>query len=196
MFSQTAMGNDFLLFIECFIIYSMIGWLVESIYMSFCNRKLTNRGFAAGPFCPIYGCGGAIGYLLMHSLENHVITLYIVGAILATVFEFMVGVLMQHFLHQVWWDYHEKPFNYKGIICMESTIAWGFYAVIIVKYLNHLVERIALMIPRRIGLFVCFIVLTAYLFDFFYHLLAAMDMTPRECKDRIVENVREFRTRW
>ena len=28
-----------------FLTYSMMGWLVESIYMSFCNHKITNRGF-------------------------------------------------------------------------------------------------------------------------------------------------------
>jgi uncharacterized membrane protein len=196
MFSQTAIATDFLLFVECFIIYSMIGWLVESVYMSFCNHKLTNRGFAKGPFCPIYGCGGAIGFILLHSLAEHVIMLYIVGALLATCFEFLVGELMKRFLHQVWWDYNDKPFNYKGIICLESTIAWGFYAVIIVRYLNAVVVTMAQMLPRRLGMAVCFFALTIYFIDFFYHLLAAFDMTPAECKERIAENVREFRTRW
>lgn len=196
MFSQTAMGTDFLLFVECFIIYSLIGWVVESVYMSFCERRPVNRGFAKGPFCPIYGCGGAIGYLLMHSLENHVIGLYFTGVILATTFEFLVGMLMKRFLHKVWWDYNDKPFNYKGIICLESSIAWGFYAVIIVRYLNRFVVGTALMVPRRIGMAVCAVIVTGYLIDFFYHLLAALDMTPAECKDKIVENVREFRERW
>ena len=37
-----------------FIIYSVLGWFVESIYMSYCNKKITNRGMVKGPFCPIY----------------------------------------------------------------------------------------------------------------------------------------------
>ena len=35
-----------------FLTYSMMGWLVESIYMSFCNHKITNRGFAKGAVLP------------------------------------------------------------------------------------------------------------------------------------------------
>ena len=44
---------------------------------------------------------------------------------------------------EVWWDYREKPFNYQGIICLESTIAWGFYAVIIIGYLHQAVMDVA-----------------------------------------------------
>lgn len=194
MFLNEGIGTNFLLFIECFIVYSFIGWVVESIYMSFCEHKLTNRGFAKGPMCPIYGCGGAIGYILLRPLADNVIALYFVGTALATTFEFMVGILMIHFLNKVWWDYNEKPFNYRGIICLESSIAWGFYAVIIVKFLNPLIVSYLQLIPKNIARGGCAIIITIYLVDFFYHLLEALDMTPAECKDKIVENVRNFRS--
>ena len=89
-----------------------------------------NVGFIFGPFCPIYGFGGVLGYIIMHPLGGHLLGLYFIGAALATTFEYLVGILMRKVLHQVWWDYNDKPFNYKGIICLESTIAWGFYAII------------------------------------------------------------------
>ena len=57
MWTKEMFGTDVYHLIAAFIVYSMLGWLVESIYMSFCNKKLTNRGFAKGPFCPIYGFG-------------------------------------------------------------------------------------------------------------------------------------------
>lgn len=185
-----------LTYVECLIIYSAVGWLVESIYMSICNRKITNRGFAKLPLCPIYGFGAVLGYILLHSLSEHLLALYIVGAVIATVFEFFVGQLMIRFLHQLWWDYNEKPFNYKGIICLESTIAWGFYAIIIVRYLNGIVVSWANMIPRKFGIVMCTVVVFAYMFDFFYHVLDALDISLREYRTKIVENVREFRARW
>ena len=64
MWTKEMFGTDVYHLTAAFIVYSMLGWLVESIYMSFCNKKLTNRGFAKGPFCPIYGFGAVIGYLL------------------------------------------------------------------------------------------------------------------------------------
>ena len=58
MWTKEIFGTDIYHLLAAFAIYSMMGWLLESIYMSFCNKKLTNRGFAKGPFCPIYGLKG------------------------------------------------------------------------------------------------------------------------------------------
>ena len=54
MWTKELFGTDIYHLVTAFVIYSILGWLVESIYMSFCNKKITNRGFAKGPFCPIY----------------------------------------------------------------------------------------------------------------------------------------------
>ena len=123
MWAKEIMGFELYYLVGAFVIYSMLGWLVESIYMSFCNKKITNRGFAKGPFCPIYGFGAVLGYLILSPLRDNVVQLYLAGAFLATAFEYLVGIAMIHFLGELWWDYNKKPFNYKGIICLESTIA-------------------------------------------------------------------------
>lgn len=155
MWTKELFGTDIYHLIAAFIVYSILGWLVESIYMSFCNRKLTNRGFAKGPFCPIYGFGGVIGYLVLSPLSNHHVCLYLTGAILATAFEFMVGKLMLMLFGEVWWDYNEKPFNYKGLICAESTIAWGFYAVIIITILHGQILGFIDRYDMSKGIFLC-----------------------------------------
>ena len=37
--------------------YSVLGWCVETIAVSFIKKKMIwNRGFLIGPYCPIYGC--------------------------------------------------------------------------------------------------------------------------------------------
>ena len=48
-----------------FIIYSVLGWIIESIYRSICERKIINTGFLKGPFCPIYGIGAIIMILFL-----------------------------------------------------------------------------------------------------------------------------------
>lgn len=42
-----------------FMIYSVFGWLYETVYCTITNKKWMNRGFLYGPVCPIYGVGGA-----------------------------------------------------------------------------------------------------------------------------------------
>ena len=152
MWTREMFGTDVYHLIAAFIIYSVMGWLVESIYMSFCNKKLTNRGFGRGPFCPIYGFGAVIGYLVLRPLSGNPLQLYFAGAFLATLFEFLVGKLMLKLFGEVWWDYNEKPCNYKGIICLESTIAWGFYAIIIVTFLHKRVLGLVDRYDMRMGI--------------------------------------------
>ena len=147
MWSMELFGTDVYHLVSAFILYSMLGWLVESIYMSFCNRKITNRGFGMGPFCPIYGFGAVIGYLMLRPMSGNLVAVYFAGAFLATTFEYIVGIGMIKLLGDLWWDYNEKPFNYKGIICLESTITWGFYAVGIVAYLHGQVSYKPLRAP-------------------------------------------------
>lgn len=52
-----------------FVIYSFLGWILESIFRSFCEKKLINTGFLIGPICPIYGAGAIIMLLFMGQLK-------------------------------------------------------------------------------------------------------------------------------
>ena len=38
-----------------FLIFSFVGWMLESALVSFQQKKFVNRGFLTGPICPIYG---------------------------------------------------------------------------------------------------------------------------------------------
>ncbi len=172
--NKEMFGTDVYHLVATFIVYSMLGWLVESIYMSICNKKITNRGFGLGPFCPIYGFGAVFGYLILRPLAGHYVRLYFAGAIIATVFEFLVGKLMIRLLGELWWDYNDKPFNYKGIICLESTLAWGVYALIVIGFLNGKIVdtidraggRFGELTGERVCTFILLMVLVDYIFRF------------------------------
>ena len=190
------LGNDVYHLLAAFCIYSILGWFVESVYMSFCNRRLTNRGFAKGPFCPIYGIGALAGYFLLRPFAGNPVMLYLAGAFTATVFEYMVGRLMLRLFGEVWWDYREKPFNYQGIICLESTIACGFYAVIIIGYLHQAVMDVASWYTYGPGLWVLKAIIFIFTIDFLHHLLAALHFNVTDQRDRLVEKYQEFKARW
>lgn len=220
MWTKELLGTDVYHLISAFIIYSVIGWLVESIYMSFCNRKLTNRGFGRGPFCPIYGFGGVLGYLILHPLGKNLLELYFAGAVLATTFEYLVGRLMLKIFGEVWWDYNEKPCNYQGIICLESTVAWGFYAIIIINFLHGKILGVIDRYDMEWGIRGCKLVLFLVLIDYVVKLMNLFHFNPhayrkhclrycsnmkcenhfytsiREKKESLMEAYRSFRARW
>lgn len=196
MWTREILGTDIYHLVAAFVIYSMLGWLVESIYMSFCNKKLTNRGFTFSPFCPIYGFGAVIGNLLLSPLSKHPIALYFVGAAVATLFEFLVGKLMIRLFGELWWDYNEKPFNYKGIICLESTIAWGFYAVGIVLFLNNAVLNFIDRYQLSLVTTLCKSILFVVSIDFIYHMVIALGINVGEYREKVVDKYQEFKARW
>lgn len=195
MWNREILGTDVYHLVAAFILYSVIGWCLESIYMSFCNKKLTNRGFAKGPYCPIYGFGAVAGYILLSPLKGHYVKLYLVGAFLATLFEFIVGKGMIRFLGELWWDYNEKPFNYQGIICLESTVAWGFYAIGIIQFVNNGVYRIIDCVSLNMGLWILRVVLMVVIVDYIFQLAKVFNLNMKETGAKIKEHCREILAR-
>ena len=151
-----------------FLVYSLMGWIVESVYMSICNRKLTNRGFAKGPFCPIYGVGALTVFFLLRPYSDQPFQLFLLGMILATAIEFITAVIMNRIFGEIWWDYREKPLNYKGIICLESSIAWGFYTLGLFFFLQNMVSSLVDALPVLVGKVGGTMILVIYLFDFLH----------------------------
>ena len=166
MWTHAVYGTDLYHFIQWFILYSFMGWVVESIYMSFCNHKITNRGFAKGPFCPIYGFGALTVFFVLRPYSDNSILLFFLGSFLATTLEFLTALVMKHIFGEIWWDYNEKPFNYRGIICLESSIAWGFYTLFLFMFLQNIVAAFVAMIPVRAGRVIGNLILIGYIMDF------------------------------
>lgn len=193
MWSKELFGTDLYHLVAAFVLYSMLGWFVESVYMSLCNRKLTNRGFGKGPFCPIYGFGAVVGYLILSPLKGNFVALYIVGAVLATIFEFIVGKGMIRFLGDLWWDYNDKPFNYKGIICLESTVAWGFYAVGIIQFVHTGIYWIIDKVDFQWGVRMVIIALVLAGIDYFFQLLKVFHVNLWEKKEHLIER---YKAHW
>lgn len=179
-----------------FLTYGMLGWLVESIYMSFCNKKLTNRGFGRGPFCPIYGVGALTVFFLLRPYSENRVLLFFMGAFFATILEYLTALLMQKVFGEVWWDYNEKPFNYKGIICLESSIAWGFYTLFLFMFLQNTVEGIVALIPLYVGRVAGSVLITVFGMDFLSSFYNVKKDDMPECVtgpiERIKENIRNF----
>ncbi len=187
MWTINILNTDLYHLLASFVLYSILGWCVESIYMSFCNKKITNRGFAKSPFCPIYGFGATIGYFLLSPFKGQYLMLYLIGAIAATIFEFIVGKGMIFLLGELWWDYNEKPFNYKGIICLESTIAWGFYALGIVHILHAQVYRLIDMVDVTVGIRAIRVVLLIVAIDYVIQLLHAFKVDVKAKRDQLID---------
>lgn len=152
--------------VNAFFIYSFMGWVMECIVIRREKGFWENRGFARVPFCIIYGFGAMLGYLLLKPFSHNYFLLYLVGAVCATAFEYLTARLMLRLFGTFWWDYTNKPFNYKGILCLESTLGWGVIAVFLFAFMHKFVVGVSLAMPRTVGLMMAVILSIVYAVDF------------------------------
>ena len=73
---------------------------------------------------------------------------------------------MNKMFGEIWWDYTDKPFNYKGILCLESSIAWGFYTIILFTFLHGFVDGLVNRIPFTVGRTIGTIILALVAVDY------------------------------
>lgn len=159
-------GMNFFYFLNCFFMYSFWGWIFECIVMSYEEKKPVNRGFIKGPFCIIYGAGALGVYFLFSPIAEHKILIFLAGAFLATVFEIFVALLMTKLFGYFWWNYNNKKFNYKGVVCLESTICWGVMSLFTFLIFQPFVEKIVNSYYGICGKAVAIILLVYYIIDF------------------------------
>ena len=130
-----------------FIIYSIIGWIIEICDVYIQNKKFVNRGFLIGPYCPIYGCGGLLLTILLSKYSNDIFILFVVSIVLCSVLEYTTSVIMEKIFNARWWDYTHYKFNINGRICLETMIPFGIACVLLIRYLNPFLNNILNSIP-------------------------------------------------
>lgn len=130
-----------------FFLYCVAGWLWESLYVSAKERRWVNRGFLHGPWLPIYGTGAILILFTTLPCRESIPLTFLVGMVTATLLEGATGRVMEKMFHMRWWDYSEKPLNWKGYICLSVTVAWGFFSLLLVYILHPPMERLLLWVP-------------------------------------------------
>ena len=136
------MDNTFFYILIYFIIYSFLGWGLESIVRTICERKMINTGFLIGPFCPIYGFGAIIMILFLNRFENNIILLFFISFIVLSIWEYVVGVLLEKLFKTKYWDYSKNRFNLKGRVCLTNSLAWGILGVLFIRYIHPFIQHL------------------------------------------------------
>lgn len=137
-----------------FIIYSFLGWVMESVLKTIVQKKPVNSGFLYGPFCPIYGFGAIIMFLFLDRFKNNIIILFLMAFFILSLWEYIVGWLLEKIFHTKYWDYTNYKFNISGRVCLLNSLFWGFLGVIFTKYIHpFIIEKIDIMQTRDLILY-------------------------------------------
>lgn len=159
-----------------FYLYCFIGWIWESCYVSLKKHKWINRGFLKGPLLPIYGSGAIVVLISTLTVENNLLLVFVIGVISATILEYITGVAMEKLFHVRYWDYSKEPFNINGHICLISSLAWGVFSVLLVRFVNPNIARLVIIIPNGISEVISYIITVFITIDAVQSFNEAMDL--------------------
>lgn len=125
-----------------FILYSVIGYIVEEFYSVITTGVVESRkSFLYGPFCAIYGVGSLVMLLGLNHLKKSKITLFFGGFLVGAVVEYMVSFIGELIFNIKWWDYSNQPFNINGRICVLYSFFWGVLAICLICYINPRIDK-------------------------------------------------------
>ncbi len=159
-----------------FFLYSFVGWIWESCYVSVKERRWVNRGFMHGPVLPLYGSGAVAVLIATIPVRKNIILIFLLGMLAATVLEYFTGAAMERLFHVRYWDYSNVKYNLNGYICLPASLCWGLFSVLMTKVVHIPVERIVLDIPLRLTEYAAVILTAAAAVDFTQSFNEAMDM--------------------
>ncbi len=140
--------SSFYEFIIYLTIYSFIGWVCEVVYCSILSKRVVNRGFLAGPVCPVYGFGAIMVIYLLEPAQSSIPVIFLAGLALTSILEYTTGWLLEVFFSTKWWDYSNKRFNLNGRVCLRNSFLFGVMCVILVKVLHPAITHVVLLIPE------------------------------------------------
>ena len=148
-----------------FIIYSILGWIMEVTIVSTQKKRMTARGFLIGPWCPIYGFGALFITLLLKKYYEDPLVLFIMSFLLGTILEYVTSYLMEKMFHARWWDYSDHRFNLNGRVSLTTSLGFGALGLILVYIFNPFFLRIIKNIPILIFNIIMVIILLFFITD-------------------------------
>ncbi len=183
-----------------FFFYCFFGWCFESSYVSGKQGRFVNRGFMYGPFLPIYGSGAIMMLVVSSPFQDHLIAIYFAGLVGATVLEYVTGTAMEALFHVRYWDYSYQRFQYKGHICLSSSVAWGFLTLLLTQLLHKPVEQFICGFSDRVSAVLAAVIGVIALIDFILSFKAAFELRDLLAKlekaREEVEKAKEELARW
>lgn len=118
-----------------FLAGSISGVLLEGLFCLIAKGHWeTHVVSVIAPYNILYGLGAVLFYVGATKLRSKPLSAQIITmTVFATALELLCGLLLRYGLGMKAWDYSNRFLNYKGIICLAFSAAWGIAAFVFAK---------------------------------------------------------------
>lgn len=154
-----------LIYFLLFISYSIMGWIIEVLGKLIQEKRIINRGFLIGPYCPIYGCGGLLITLLLTKYQEDPLVLLVLSMIICSVLEYYTSWAMEKLFNARWWDYSTKPLNINGRICLDTLAIFGILGMFMIYAINPFLFKVFGMMSDKLITGLSIFILVIFILD-------------------------------
>ncbi|MCI9434418.1 MAG: putative ABC transporter permease [Bacilli bacterium] len=185
---------DFRMYFMLFIVYSLIGWIVEVVGILIQEKKLVNRGFLIGPYCPIYGVGGITIILLLNKYMEDPIILFVMAIVICSLLEYFTSYIMEKLFKTRWWDYSNFKFNINGRICLETMWAFGALACFVIYVINPPLINLLKSLPNIVFSIISYSIMVLFLVDniISFKIISNVKVTAKNVKKDNTEEMTRY----
>ena len=162
-----------------FLLYSFFGYIIEVVLCSLEYRKLVNRGFFFGPYCPIYGLGALLIIWTLTKYESDPVVVFIFGVFITACIEYYISYMLEKIFHNKWWDYSHRKDSINGRICVGNLLGFGVGALLIIYVTQPYVNIIFSKTNSTIMLIVSIVLAVIFLADTIYSTIIAYALRNR-----------------
>lgn len=185
---------DFRIYFMLFIVYALIGWIVEVVGILIQEKKFVNRGFLIGPYCPIYGVGGITIILLLNKYMEDPIILFVMAIVICSLLEYFTSYIMEKLFKTRWWDYSNFKFNINGRICLETMWAFGALACFVIYVINPPLINLLKSLPDIVFSIISYSIMVLFLVDniISFKIISNVKVTAKNVKKDNTEEMTRY----
>ena len=148
-----------------FLMYSVLGWLMEVVNSYFIHKRFVNRGFLIGPYCPIYGIGVLLIISFLNDYMDNFLVLFILAMVICLILEYLTSYFLELIFKARWWDYSNNRFNINGRVCLETAIPFGIGGLIIMYFINPLFTGILCKMSDKFLIILSVVLMSLFIAD-------------------------------
>lgn len=124
-----------------FIVYSIAGFLIETVYAIFTKGTFESRqSFLYGPFCIVYGIGAIALIFTLNKYKDNTTKLFLYGMIVGCIVEYFSSYIGELLMNIKWWDYSNDFLDIHGRTCLYYALWWGGLSIPLIKYINPFID--------------------------------------------------------
>ena len=175
-----------------FLVSALLGDIIETFYCrAVAGVWMSRSSVLYGPFSIVWGLGAVVLTLVLsrfaHKADRYI---FLVGALLGGVYEYVCSVFTEIVFGTVFWDYSYMPFNIGGRTNLLFMVFWGILSVVWIKMIYPRMSSVIEKIPPLTGKIITWLLVAFMICNSIISAMAMVRYTERQegiAADNVVE---------